>query len=293
MLLGDARGAARAMRPRPRGAGRGPVEPAAPEAVAGAGVIVDALFGAGLDRPVEGEARAHDRGDECERRADRRGRSAERHQRRERRRDGRGGQGARERHVLPPQAGPSAAAGTAALRQGARRRHRHSGQRARAACGRQTFANGPALWGQRVSDPAPRRAQIRARPCGRRVGRPVVHRRGAACGARRAAGRGGARHARKPARRARGQCGGEPRRDGARGRWRGRAARACSPTSASMPSCSGPGCGVGASTRDLVRGGARRRARGRARCRRADELRGRAGGAVRARSRRAPSGRWC
>ena len=36
----------------------GPVEAAAPNAVAGAGVVVDALFGAGLNRAVEGEARA-------------------------------------------------------------------------------------------------------------------------------------------------------------------------------------------------------------------------------------------
>ena len=36
----------------------GPVEPATPEALKGAGLIVDALFGAGLDRPVEGPARA-------------------------------------------------------------------------------------------------------------------------------------------------------------------------------------------------------------------------------------------
>jgi hydroxyethylthiazole kinase-like uncharacterized protein yjeF len=36
----------------------GAVEPAAPEAVADAGVIVDALFGAGLDRAVEGAPRA-------------------------------------------------------------------------------------------------------------------------------------------------------------------------------------------------------------------------------------------
>jgi hydroxyethylthiazole kinase-like uncharacterized protein yjeF len=34
-----------------------PVEPARPEALAGAGVIVDALFGAGLNRAVEGQAR--------------------------------------------------------------------------------------------------------------------------------------------------------------------------------------------------------------------------------------------
>jgi hydroxyethylthiazole kinase-like uncharacterized protein yjeF len=35
----------------------GPVEPASPGRIAGADVIVDALFGAGLDRPVEGAAR--------------------------------------------------------------------------------------------------------------------------------------------------------------------------------------------------------------------------------------------
>jgi hydroxyethylthiazole kinase-like uncharacterized protein yjeF len=35
----------------------GPTEPAAPAALSGAGVVIDALFGAGLDRPVEGVAR--------------------------------------------------------------------------------------------------------------------------------------------------------------------------------------------------------------------------------------------
>jgi hydroxyethylthiazole kinase-like uncharacterized protein yjeF len=35
-----------------------PIEPARPESLAGAGVIVDALFGAGLNRVAEGEARA-------------------------------------------------------------------------------------------------------------------------------------------------------------------------------------------------------------------------------------------
>src|SRR5205814_9504661 len=34
------------------------IEPAKPDAVAGADVIVDALFGAGLNRAVEGDARA-------------------------------------------------------------------------------------------------------------------------------------------------------------------------------------------------------------------------------------------
>jgi len=36
----------------------GPVEAASPAGVAGAGVVIDALFGAGLDRPVEGATRA-------------------------------------------------------------------------------------------------------------------------------------------------------------------------------------------------------------------------------------------
>jgi hydroxyethylthiazole kinase-like uncharacterized protein yjeF len=49
-LKGDAAEAARRW--------QGPVEAAAPEALAGANVIVDALFGAGLDRPVEGPAQA-------------------------------------------------------------------------------------------------------------------------------------------------------------------------------------------------------------------------------------------
>ena len=43
----------------------GPIEPASPAGLAGAGVIIDALFGAGLDRPVEGIGARHDRGDEC------------------------------------------------------------------------------------------------------------------------------------------------------------------------------------------------------------------------------------
>ena len=36
----------------------GPTEPATPAALAGASIIIDALFGTGLDRPVEGRARA-------------------------------------------------------------------------------------------------------------------------------------------------------------------------------------------------------------------------------------------
>jgi hydroxyethylthiazole kinase-like uncharacterized protein yjeF len=36
----------------------GPIDPASPQALAGAGIVVDALFGAGLDRPVTGAAAA-------------------------------------------------------------------------------------------------------------------------------------------------------------------------------------------------------------------------------------------
>lgn len=49
-LKGDAAGTAQRW--------RGSVEPASPEAMPGSGVVIDALFGAGLDRPVEGPARA-------------------------------------------------------------------------------------------------------------------------------------------------------------------------------------------------------------------------------------------
>jgi NAD(P)H-hydrate epimerase len=48
-LRGDAAGAAQAW--------PGEVAPLAPEALAGAGLVIDALFGAGLTRPVEGPAR--------------------------------------------------------------------------------------------------------------------------------------------------------------------------------------------------------------------------------------------
>ena len=87
-----------------------------------------------------------------------------------------------------------------------------------------------------LSGAAARRPQIRARARRGRVGRRRVHRRRAARGARRVAGRRGAGDARKPARGARRQRRREPCRDGARGRRRGGAARSFSPTSGSTRS---------------------------------------------------------
>jgi len=56
MLLGEA-GALRGDAAEAARLWRRSIEPAAPDAIAGAGVIVDALFGAGLNRVVEGRAR--------------------------------------------------------------------------------------------------------------------------------------------------------------------------------------------------------------------------------------------
>jgi hydroxyethylthiazole kinase-like uncharacterized protein yjeF len=57
LLLGD-RGRLKGDAAQAASRWQGPVEPASPHALAPADVIIDALFGAGLDRPVEGAARA-------------------------------------------------------------------------------------------------------------------------------------------------------------------------------------------------------------------------------------------
>ena len=57
-LLGAARAPARRCRPRPRRPGPATTVPLEPAVLEGAGLVVDALFGAGLARPLDGVARA-------------------------------------------------------------------------------------------------------------------------------------------------------------------------------------------------------------------------------------------
>ena len=269
---------------------RGPIEPATPAALAGADVIVDALFGAGLDRPVEGDGARHDRGDERGRRPDHRGRSAERHQRHDRRGDGRRGQRRRDGHLLPPQARAPAAAGPAPLR----RRSRSPTSAFRRACsigsGRRLRQCAGAL-ARRVSACRASTAKICARPRRRRLRRTVT------TGAARLAARGALRAGAGlvtiaiAARGARRQCGGQSGRDGAAGRRRRPSWRRFSPTPAQRRRAR---AGRRRRTRTCASwcGRARRRARGRARRRCADELRGRRRTALCRRHPGAPSGPW-
>ena len=196
----------RAMRRDAAARWHGPIEPAARRRRSRApALIVDALFGAGLDRPVEGPARAMIEainaagapviavdlpsginGD------DRRG-------------DGRGGAG-RPRRSRSSAASPATCCCRDGCIAGTSRsptsafpttvlesiRPTHLRQRAGAV-------------GGSLSGAAAGRPQISARPCRRGVGRSVAHRRGAARRARRAAGRRRSRHHRQPARCARGQ----------------------------------------------------------------------------------------
>ena len=186
------------MRQLPRGGGAD-VEPASPDKIAPGGVIIDALFGAGLDRPVEGLARAMIEA-----------------------MNGASG------HIIAVDL-PSGINGNTGAVMGAavraqqsvtffRKKPGHLLMPGRQHCGDvrsrtlvfdadvlddirpQTFANAPSLWLRRVSGAASRRPQIFARPCGRRFRRHVVYRRGAACGAGRIAGRGRACHDRVAAR---------------------------------------------------------------------------------------------
>ena len=131
----------------------GAVAAATPDALAGAGLVIDALFGAGLDRPVEGLAARDDRGHECTGFAGRRCRPAERHQWNIGRGDGRCRERNGDRHFFPAKTGPPSVAGAASLRAGDRA---DIGIPASvlARIAPRTFENVPKLW--RPKFPVPR-----------------------------------------------------------------------------------------------------------------------------------------
>ena len=147
-LQGDAASAARGW--------KYPVLPFNPQAIGKPALIIDALFGAGLNRPVNGDPFEMIEAINANGAPVLARRSAERHQRHHRRGDGHRGPRRRDRDLLPPQARAFAAAGPHALRPGARRRYR---DRCRGA-GRnppQTFENVPQFWRGIVPGAADRR----------------------------------------------------------------------------------------------------------------------------------------
>ena len=83
---------------------RGVIEPLSPEVIKGAGVVIDAMFGAGLSRPIDGVAADDDRDDGCRRNSGRGGRRAERHRWCDRR-DPRHRAEPNHCHFLPQEAG--------------------------------------------------------------------------------------------------------------------------------------------------------------------------------------------
>ena len=192
-LKGDAASAARGW--------KYPVLPFTPQAIGKPALIIDALFGAGLSRPVEGEPRemieainangapvlAVDLPSGINGTIERG--------------HGHGGARHRDRDLLPQEAGASAVARSHALRTRARRRHRHPAGRA----GRNPSARlreHAAILAQIVSGPAHRRPQICPRPCAGRLRRHGGDRCGAARRARRLARGRGPRDAGLAARRA-------------------------------------------------------------------------------------------
>ena len=120
-LRGDAAGAAKAW-----SGGTVALEPAVLE---GAGLVVDALFGAGLARPLDGVARATVEAVAGHGAAGRRGRRPLRDRRRYGRGARRRGAGPAHGHLPSPQARTPAAAGARIRGRAGDRRHRHSGSR--------------------------------------------------------------------------------------------------------------------------------------------------------------------
>ena len=123
--------ACRATRPPRRRGWKYPVLPFNPQAIGKPALIIDALFGAGLNRPVKGEPHEMIEAINANGAPVLSRRPAERHQRHHGRGHGRRGPRHRDRDVLPPQAGASVVAGADALRPRARRRYRDRRRRAR------------------------------------------------------------------------------------------------------------------------------------------------------------------
>ena len=174
------------MPPRPRPAGAGRSRPCTSTSPVGAELVVDALFGAGLARPLEGAALAVI--DALGRRIGpgRGGRRALRPRRRHR--CGPRDRAARRAHrdLLPPQAGPSAAARPAPCAGGLCSPTSASRtSRGRRTC-RRTARQRPVAVARAAAATDARQPQVPLRPCAGR-GRPGGHH-----GCRAARGRGGA-----------------------------------------------------------------------------------------------------
>ena len=187
--------AATRARPSPTGTGRSlAAETLDPR---GFDLVIDALFGAGLSRPLDGLALGDRRAHQRQRDAGAGGGRALGTRRRKWRHRLAGRAGARDRDLFPPQARPSAAAGPDGLRQGAADpdRHRRRGfARDRAA----ELSSTPRRSGAaRCLGPRKTATNMRAAIWSSPRGPMIAHRGGAARRPRRPAGRGGPRHRRQ------------------------------------------------------------------------------------------------
>ena len=175
-----------------------PIEPLSPASLAGADLIIDALFGAGLSRPLEGVAAdvvaainasgkpvvAVDVPSGLD------GTTG--------RADGPVVQATRTVTFFRLKPGHLLLPGRALCGERAARRHRHPRCRARIEIGPRTFANRPVAVARRLSLAAPRRPQVHARPRRRGLRPGREHRRRPPGRARRAARRRRPRHRRRP-----------------------------------------------------------------------------------------------